>query len=184
MRDHTTLPPPGTDVRQGNLLGVVDLLAVPESASEARRFVREKLGGEHPALDDVTLLVSELVTNSLRHSDSRGGGSVTVAIADAFDRIHIDVVDAGSRSGSLPRVCAGERTEELPEGGRGLWLVENRSLAWGVYDDEAGRTVWCQVGYRRLGEAVDSGDLGEGAGRQAGLTGARSRVVSSGVRRV
>jgi anti-sigma regulatory factor (Ser/Thr protein kinase) len=168
----------------GRLLGTIELAAVPESVSAARRFVRERLGGEHPALDDVTLVVSELLANSVRHSDSRWGGSVMVALADAFDRIHVDVVDAGSAGVPRMRVVDDEPGGELLVSGRGLWLVKEHSLGWGVYDDEAGRTVWCQVGYRRVGGAVDSAGSGEGAGRRAGLTVAGSRVVSPGVGRV
>ncbi|MFC6083887.1 ATP-binding protein [Sphaerisporangium aureirubrum] len=139
MTDPMTLSP-GTDSRRGNLLGVIELVAVPESVHRAREFVREKLGDGHAGLDDVMLLVSELVTNSVLHSDSRGGGTVTVAIADCFDRVHVDVVDAGGEGS--PRVCE----EGLGEGGRGLRLVETVSREWGVWDGEDGRTVWFEVG--------------------------------------
>src|SRR5262245_58886961 len=44
-----------------------------------RGRVGDTLGLEHPALDDVTLLVSELVTNAIARSDSnREGGTVSV----------------------------------------------------------------------------------------------------------
>ena len=166
----TTTPP-----IPGRLLGVVELEAVPESVCAARRFAREMLGDGHPALDDVTLVVSELVSNSVRHSDSQWGGSVAVALADAFDRIHIDVVDAGSADVPCVRAVAEEvdESEELPVSGRGLWLVEELSLAWGVSDDAAGRTVWCQVGYRRSGGGVDP--VRRTAGQAAWTVSARRR---------
>ncbi|GAA1260271.1 hypothetical protein GCM10009677_09430 [Sphaerisporangium rubeum] len=150
MADSRAVSLSGRDARPGRLFGVIELEAVPESVSVARRFVREMLGDGHPALDDVTLVVSELVGNSVRHSDSRCGGTVAVALADAFDRIHVDVLDAGSAD--VPRVCAvvaeADESGELPVSGRGLWLVAEHSLAWGVSDDVTGRTVWCQVGYK------------------------------------
>ncbi|MFC4588306.1 ATP-binding protein [Sphaerisporangium corydalis] len=106
--------------------------------------MKQKLGANHPALDDVTLLVSELVTNALIHSNSRNGGRITLAIADCHDRIHVDVVDAGGEN--IPQVC-----EDImfAEGGRGLMLVKLMSCAWNVYEDSAGRTVWFQVKYTR-----------------------------------
>ncbi|MEU8269205.1 ATP-binding protein [Sphaerisporangium sp. NPDC049002] len=89
----------------------------------------------------MTLLVSGVVTNSVIHSDSRGGGKVTLALADCYAFVHVDVVDAGSRT--APRLCG----ELLAEGGRGLMLVDLISARWGVHDDEAGRTLWFEVDY-------------------------------------
>lgn len=48
-----------------NLLGSLELVGTVASVPVARAFVRGKLGKGHPALDDVTLLVSEL-TNERR----------------------------------------------------------------------------------------------------------------------
>lgn len=155
MADPKALSPPVREALPGRLLGAVELPAVPESVSIARQFVKDRLGGDHPALDDVTLVVSELVTNSLRHSDSRKGGSVTLALAYAFDRIHVDVVDAGSAGFPRVRAAEGEPRGDLPDGGRGLLLVADRSLAWGFHDDATGRTVWCQIGYRRADGTTD-----------------------------
>ncbi|WP_248960513.1 ATP-binding protein [Sphaerisporangium perillae] len=132
-------------MRMGNLLGVIDLPGVPQSVSLAREYVRRKLGDDHPALDDVTLLVSEVVTNAVVHSDSRNGGRVTLALADCYDVVHVDVVDAGGDT--VPHV----RGDLFAEGGRGLMLVETLSHRWDVYEDAAGRTVWFQVRYERKG---------------------------------
>ncbi|MEU8270462.1 ATP-binding protein [Sphaerisporangium sp. NPDC049002] len=126
---------------KGNLLGVIDLPGSPESAQQAREYVRRKLDDNHPALDDVTLLVSEIVTNAVVHSNSRDGGKITLALADCFDRIHVDVVDEGGAS--VPRVGG----DIFGEGGRGLMIVELISDRWAVYEDEAGRTVWFEVRY-------------------------------------
>ncbi|MFC7381583.1 ATP-binding protein [Sphaerisporangium rhizosphaerae] len=128
---------------KGRLLGVTDLIGSPASVARAREYVREKLGIGHPALDDVTLLVSELVTNAVIHSDSRNGGRVVVALADCYDFIHADIVDDGSES--IPQISA----DMYAEGGRGLFLVEAVSDRWGVYTDHAGRTVWFEIGYQR-----------------------------------
>ncbi|MFC4588504.1 ATP-binding protein [Sphaerisporangium corydalis] len=128
-------------MRAGSLLGVTDLIGSPESVSLARDYVRQKLGANHPALDNVVLLTSEVVTNACIHSNSREGGVVTLAIADCIDRIEVDVVDAGGET--VPHVCG----DMFAEGGRGLMLVETISCKWGVYEDKAGRSVWFQVAY-------------------------------------
>ncbi|MDH2426933.1 ATP-binding protein [Sphaerisporangium sp. TRM90804] len=137
---------------------MIDLIGVPESVARAREYVGQRLGGGHPALADVTLLVSEVVTNAVVHSDSRNGGLVTLAIADCFDRIHVDVVDAGG--GTAP--CVGG--DMFAESGRGLMLVEAISHRWNVYEDEAGRTVWFQVKYKagRVPRQRSSGEAASG----------------------
>ncbi len=123
----------------GNLLGSLDLPGHEESVSEARQFIKKILGAEHPALENATLLVSELVTNSVVHSDSRNGGRVTVVVTECGDLIHVDVADEGSES--QPRV----QGDPHAEGGRGLLLVDLLAERWGVRDDAAGRTVWFEL---------------------------------------
>ncbi|MBB4704126.1 ATP-binding protein [Sphaerisporangium siamense] len=125
----------------GRLLGVIELAGEPRSAGMAREFARDKLGDGHPVVDSVVLLVSEVVTNSVVHSNSRNGGKVTVALADCHDFVHVDVVDAGGEE--APRV----REDESGEGGRGLHIVQALASSWGVRQDLAGRTVWFQVAY-------------------------------------
>ncbi|WP_214411782.1 ATP-binding protein [Sphaerisporangium fuscum] len=131
------------DMRTGRLLGVTQLKGDPASAKSARAFVGEKLGEDHPALDDVTLLVSEVVTNAVVHSDSRNGGRITLALADCHDFIHVEVLDAGGDD--VPRI----RDDESGEGGRGLRIVRMLAHRWDVRQDATGRTVWFQVTYER-----------------------------------
>ncbi|GII76149.1 hypothetical protein Sru01_11310 [Sphaerisporangium rufum] len=121
----------------------MDFAGHPEAAGKARQYVRDKLGPDHPALDDLTLLVSEVVTNALVHSVSRQGGRVTLALADCWESVHVDVVDDGGET--VPHV----QGDVFSESGRGLLLVETIADRWGVYQDEAGRTVWFEVAYRR-----------------------------------
>ncbi|MEO3813178.1 ATP-binding protein [Sphaerisporangium sp. B11E5] len=126
-------------MRAGRLLGVVELAGEPSSAGLARDFVRARLGDDHPALDTVTLLVSEVVTNAILHSDSRNGGRIRVSLADCSDFVHVDVVDAGGET--VPHV----RDDRSGEGGRGLQIVQMLASRWGVRRDTAGRAVWFQV---------------------------------------
>ena len=125
----------------GELLGAITLAGRPESASAARAFVEKVLGDAHPALDDAKLLTSELVTNSAIHSDSRGGGEITVEIFKKVPQgsIRIGVIDKGSTSQPYVRNAPDEVT------GRGLFLVAALSQRWGVTDHESTREVWFEI---------------------------------------
>ena len=80
----------------------VTLAGRAERARLARAFVEGVLGPGHPCADVAALLVSELFSNSLRHSGSGAPGeTVTVAVKMADDVIRVEVTD---RSGpGVPR---------------------------------------------------------------------------------
>nr|WP_246496941.1 ATP-binding protein [Sphaerisporangium rubeum] len=113
----------------------------PESVALARGFVTERLGKWHPAANDVTLLVSELVTNAVVHSRSRNGGTVTVMIVDRVGHVHVEVTDEGSET--APEI----REDLLAEGGRGLLLVQMIAHRWGVSRGWSWQSVRCEVNY-------------------------------------
>ncbi len=125
----------------GEILGIPHRLVIagrPEQVSAARAFIRQVLGGDHSGVERVTLLTSELVTNSVRHSDSRHeGGTVTITVTAAPDRIRVEVVDDGGPT--VPTVRSGD---DLTENGRGLRLVEAYALAWNYRRSTAGTHTW------------------------------------------
>ncbi|GAA3441640.1 ATP-binding protein [Planomonospora venezuelensis] len=127
------------------LLGQGEFPGELSSVPKARRYVRDLLDAAgHAQADDALLLVSELVANAVRHSDSgrRPGGQVHVAVANCDGTLHIDVIDAGSpehRPSLRADTCIGSCT------GRGLWLVDEIASAWGWHDTPAGRVVWFQL---------------------------------------
>jgi anti-sigma regulatory factor (Ser/Thr protein kinase) len=95
-------------------------------------------------LNDMTacLLGSELVTNSVQHSDSRlPGGTITVTVTAEPDEVLVEVTDRGGsrlpvlRDGANP--CA--------ENGRGLLLVAALSASWGYERGHGELTTWFQV---------------------------------------
>ena len=61
----------------------IRLPARVEHAGRAREFVMATLGGGHPCTAVLQLIVSELVTNSIVHSESgrRDDGTATLALA-------------------------------------------------------------------------------------------------------
>src|SRR6202046_637125 len=98
----------------------------PEQVSVARAFIRQVLGVGHPGTERVTLLTSELVTNSVNHSDSRlEGGTITVTVRTAADRVRVEVQDDGGPTAPTLR-C----DDDLAEAGRGLRLVAAYSVIW------------------------------------------------------
>ncbi len=83
------------------------------------------------------LIVTDLVTNSVRHSD--GGPQVAVDVCVSRERVRIEVNDSGT--GFTPRLrIAGESRE----GGWGLHLVDRLADRWGVNGEGCTR-VWLEI---------------------------------------
>ncbi|MFG2573932.1 SpoIIE family protein phosphatase [Streptomyces sp. NPDC048481] len=85
--------------------------------------------------DDVPLLVSELVTNAVRHAS----GPVTVRLIRAGHGLLCEVGDTGN---GRPRLSAGGL---LDDGGRGLHIVHRLTARWGVRWTDTGKVVWAEV---------------------------------------
>jgi len=138
---HVAAGYPVSPQHAGAFLGLPQRLVIagrPEQVSAARAFIRQVLGGEHPGVDRAILLTSELVTNSVRHSDSRHeGGTVTITVTAVPDRIRVEVIDDGGPT--VPAVSPGD---DLTENGRGLRLVEAYALTWGYRRSTAGTHTW------------------------------------------
>ncbi|MEU1309582.1 ATP-binding protein [Streptomyces cinnamoneus] len=117
--------------------GTLSLPAAPPSVAAARRFSERLLAewGLQELSGDVTLLLSELVTNAIVHVPE-GSGDVRLVLSRTPDHLVTQVTDAGGR---LP-LCAEARPES--ENGRGMWLVEQIAAQWGHHASGAGKTVW------------------------------------------
>jgi anti-sigma regulatory factor (Ser/Thr protein kinase) len=119
----------------------VTLAGRPERARVARAFVTGVLGPGHPYGDDAGLLVSELFSNSVRHSGSGAPGeTVTVAVRAVDGKVRIEVSD---RSGTgMPEAGPADRDGE---GGRGLQVVACLATRWG-WSRRGSRTVaWFEL---------------------------------------
>lgn len=119
-----------------------ELPARVEFVSRARGLARRRLhswgiGGD--VHDTAMLVVSELVTNAVVHTDSH---LVACELLNGAERLRITVQDQGS-SPAAPHVCHGLEEER----GRGLLLVEAVSSAWGAYESQhgPGRIVWAEL---------------------------------------
>jgi anti-sigma regulatory factor (Ser/Thr protein kinase) len=115
----------------------IRLSAEHVSSSRARRFVRRRLGQHLPAYsaDDVELVVSELVTNALTHSQP----PFRIRLR-AFEQTFRVEVEDGTQA-HPERVVAGI----FDVTGRGIALVDALSRDWGVTTSTAnGKSVWAE----------------------------------------
>jgi anti-sigma regulatory factor (Ser/Thr protein kinase) len=137
-----TNPPPvrggRPDVGKGHVIeDNWDLPGSAPSVRDVRDRSRAFLEGRVPddVLDDAVLVVSELATNAVLHTD--GAYRVHVELNDA------DVLVAVSDTGG-GRVAA-DRAAPTAVSGRGLQIVEAVSSSWGCRADGAGKTVWARL---------------------------------------
>lgn len=114
----------------------------PDQVHAARVFTGATLGDDHPCAAVAVLLVSELVTNSVLHGDSRlPGGTITVTVTGTPDAVRIEVRDAGGTS--APHFKGAD--DALAEGGRGLRLVNDLAARWNYRRDGDGLVTWFEV---------------------------------------
>ncbi|MFG3147010.1 SpoIIE family protein phosphatase [Streptomyces sp. NPDC048243] len=112
--------------------------AEPERIASARQQLRELLHDWSSAdqLDSAVLLVSEMITNVLVHTDADALLAAAVTGEPGKRRMRIEVTDG---SDDLPHR---RDPGELASSGRGLVLVELLADAWGVDPRGEGKSIW------------------------------------------
>jgi anti-sigma regulatory factor (Ser/Thr protein kinase) len=108
------------------------------SVGLARSWLGDFLAGHGisgQGLEDALLVVSELVTNGLRH----GLGEVAVRARLGTDVLHLAVTDSASE---LPVLLLPDPTRI---GGVGIRVVDAISRQWGVASFPGGKTVWADL---------------------------------------
>jgi anti-sigma regulatory factor (Ser/Thr protein kinase) len=111
----------------------------PEAVPAARKAL-DGLNGllERPIWEDLRLLVTEVVTNGVRHGSKRGPVTVEVVLGD--QKVRVEVSDHGR--GFTPPEAPMPHTDGT--GGWGLQLVDRVASRWGVKVD--GMTcVWFEL---------------------------------------
>ncbi|MFE4590223.1 ATP-binding protein [Streptomyces laurentii] len=88
--------------------------------------------------DTARLLVSELVTNAVAHTDSRRIGVAVTRTTETT--VRITVLDAGRT-----RVPVTRPSGDDEESGRGLFLVAALVDRWGIEYVTTGKRVWCEL---------------------------------------
>lgn len=103
----------------------------PDAPSVSRSHlasIRDKL---EPRFEDVVLVVSELVTNSVRHGASNG---IDVKVTAGRGQIRVEVADDGP----------GFSIDDPRGSGFGLSIVEKLADRWGMNNDPK-FTVWAEL---------------------------------------
>lgn len=135
-------PPSRREAPGGGSAGVERLVArwtpEPRSVPAARRWLSEicRRSRATPRCDDAELVVTELMSNAIRHAGTpvevevefTSTGALLLTVRDGSTR------PVQSRTASL-----------MSEGGRGLYLVDLLSDRWGVEADVHGKCVWAEL---------------------------------------
>jgi anti-sigma regulatory factor (Ser/Thr protein kinase) len=94
-------------------------------------------------LDDLRLLVSELVTNSVRHAGLAQSQAIELKVKLLPETVRVEVNDQGSGFQPTPRTAQSD-----DQSGWGLYLVSRLADRWGVTSDGATR-VWFELDRNR-----------------------------------
>jgi anti-sigma regulatory factor (Ser/Thr protein kinase) len=118
------------------------LEALPSAVAEARRWVAnvagDLLGADQG--ENLRLVISEVVTNALRHGST--GQSIDLAVTPKAEFLCVQVTDDGP--GLVPRPRALETDDH---GGFGLFFVEQLTRRWGVTRENRRTRVWFELDY-------------------------------------
>ncbi len=140
-------------------VGTSSVLMLPYTASSVgvarRRLIGDltEAGVYEATACDAGLVISELISNALRHATPLPGSTVRVSWRLDEDGIEVAVSDGGG-----PTVPAVNQPGLNAIGGRGLGIVDRLAQRWGVYTDPEGAgetTVWALLALH-CDEAADS----------------------------
>ena len=87
---------------------------------------------------DAGLVLSELISNALRHATPLTGSLIRVSWCLNDDCVEVAVSDGGGPT----RPRTGRPSSVSSPGGRGLGIVDHLARRWGVRSDDQGTTVW------------------------------------------
>ncbi|GGT39077.1 magnesium or manganese-dependent protein phosphatase [Streptomyces kurssanovii] len=115
--------------------------AQPERIAAARRHLRELLHDweDTEQVDSAVLMVSEMVTNVLVHTDGDALIVAEVAHHTPKRRLRVEITDT---SDELPHR---RRPGEMASSGRGLLLTEMLADNWGVDPRGEGKSIWFEL---------------------------------------
>ncbi len=128
---------------EGALVAVTEAALVlpsqPASAAVARRFVATQCSEWKLSYESAQLVVSELVTNAVRHA----GGELVVSLRRQGNHVVVGVRDDSPEQPQLRHAA------DYATSGRGLAIVDALALQWYVCphgpDGQIGKTVWAEV---------------------------------------
>jgi anti-sigma regulatory factor (Ser/Thr protein kinase) len=110
----------------------------PDAAAIARRGLSRLRGDlDAPLVETLRLLVTELVTNSVRHTGAR---TIELTVRVRSSTVLTEVSDAGP--GFDPDTTGSPSADHT---GWGLFLVERLAERWGVDKDGGSTSVWFEL---------------------------------------
>jgi anti-sigma regulatory factor (Ser/Thr protein kinase) len=151
--------------REVRIAGTVLLPCVPASVAVARRRLAAELtaaGIFDGVVGDAVLVVSELLSNAVRHARPLPGSKLLLAWAVDDGAVEVAVSDGGA---STRPMTAQATVSSL--GGRGLDIVGYLARSWGVRTDDTGLTVWAVVAVP-ADRSRSAGTTSRRRGRRAG----------------
>jgi two-component sensor histidine kinase len=118
----------------------IDLPSSPIAPRLARRHLATLLDDWHlrDKADDAQVVLSELVSNAVRHAGTYGLVRLQLRVPDD-SALYLAVLDG---SGQLPVL---RQPDLVSLGGRGLHLVQQLAERWGVELLQAGKRVWAEL---------------------------------------
>ena len=90
--------------------------------------------------DDAVLVLSELVSNAIKHAAPLPSGQITVTWRLEGDVLHLEATDGGATT--RPQAAEAARSSL---GGRGLAIVRVLCRHWGFTEGDGSVTVWAEL---------------------------------------
>ncbi len=110
------------------------------AAATARALLRDTLAGrDGSGCDDALIMISEVVTNAVRHTRD----VLQLLIVVTGQSLRVEVTDDNPVVPTVPPV------DLDGTGGRGLFIVDRLADCWGVTPTASGKTVWFEISLDR-----------------------------------
>ncbi|WP_251015728.1 ATP-binding protein [Streptomyces sp. ISL-99] len=119
------------------------------AAAGARAVIGRRLAywGLQSLTDDALLVVTELLSNAVRHGKPPWSISMLLMSQEGGRRyVRLEVADAGAGTDiNLVRARWRHPSGSLLDGGRGLFIVDTLASSWGNDHSSHGHTVWAEL---------------------------------------
>jgi anti-sigma regulatory factor (Ser/Thr protein kinase) len=183
LRRASGLRRPGADTEQRPQESVEARLVLDVRAPSAARIVVTQVLGERvvaPVLERAKLVMSELVSNSVRHSSPSADAAVTVRVRLLDGGFWLEVEDPG-RDG----IVDPQADDPRALGGFGLHIVQALSERWGSERASTGKTrLWAQLADTAVSADPAFGERGAVTRPDAAGAGATERELTRQGQRV
>jgi anti-sigma regulatory factor (Ser/Thr protein kinase) len=112
-----------------------------EAGGVARQAIAENAATlPEPVRDDISLLVTELVTNAVLHGGAAANGSLQVEFMRRDGHVRVQVIDPETE---FELAALASNRDSL--GVWGLFLLDRIAERWGVRADDSGTCVWFEL---------------------------------------